>query len=136
MQKKEGGMFNADYFNQFSDSIYVEAGEVIFGEGDPGDVIYVVQEGEVQVIHDGAVLATLGPGELVGEMALIDNMPRSATVIAHTDVKLVPVDHNHFYALLQKTPVFGTTVMQLISKRLRHAAGLQAVYTSEFFLVE
>lgn len=120
-------MFNADYFNRFHDSEVFEGGEVIFEEGDLGDMIYAIQSGEVQVIHNGQVLATLGEGELVGEMALIDNMPRSATVIALTDVRLVPVDPARFYALLQRTPVFGTTVMHLISQRLRAASGLSEV---------
>jgi CRP-like cAMP-binding protein len=117
-------MFNANYFNRFNESETYAAGEVIFNEGDQGNLIYAIQLGEVQVVHNGEVLATLGEGELFGEMALIDSMPRSATVIALTDVRLVPVDQAHFYAMLQKTPVFGTTVMQVISNRLRHASGL------------
>jgi CRP-like cAMP-binding protein len=129
-------MFNADYFNRFSDSESFQAGEVIFDQGDSGDIIYAIQAGEVEVVHDGERLAVLGPGELVGEMALIDDMPRSARVVALTDVKVVPVNRDHFYAMLQKTPVFGTTVMQLISRRLRHAAGLQLVKDSQVFLAK
>lgn len=129
-------MFNADYFNQFSESESFEAGEIIIEEGQSDDTLYVIRAGEVQVVHDGEVLATLGAGELIGEMALIDNMPRSATVIAATDTILVPISGDHFYALLQKTPVFGTTVMHIISKRLRRAAGLQEADPSEPHLYE
>ncbi|MBZ0304223.1 MAG: cyclic nucleotide-binding domain-containing protein [Anaerolineae bacterium] len=129
-------MFNADYFNQFHESETYQAGEILIGEGDAGDTIYAIQQGEVQVVHNGDVLATLGPGELVGEMALIDQMPRSATVIALTDVRVVPVDPDHFYALLQKTPVFGTRVMHLISSRLRRAAGLEPIVQPDFYATE
>lgn len=117
-------MFNADYFNKFSEAESFEAGEVIIEEGQSDATIYVIRSGEVQVIHNGEELAVLGEGELFGEMALIDNMPRSATVIALTDTTVVPVNHDHFYVLLQKMPVFGATVMHLISTRLRRATGL------------
>jgi CRP/FNR family cyclic AMP-dependent transcriptional regulator len=129
-------MFNADYFNQFSEFESFEAGEIIIEEGQSDDTIYVIRSGEVQVVHDGEVLATLGAGELVGEMSLIDNLPRSATVIALSDTVVVPVSNDHFYALLQKTPVFGATVMHIISKRLRRAAGLQETDPSEPHLYE
>lgn len=129
-------MFNADYFNKFSEAESFEAGEVIIEEGQSDDTIYVIRSGEAQVIHNGEVLATLGEGELFGEMALIDNLPRSATVVALTDTVVVPVNRDHFYALLQRTPVFGATVMHLISGRLRRAAGLQENDPSEPHLYE
>jgi CRP-like cAMP-binding protein len=136
MKEEKRNVFNADYFNRFSDSESFEAGEIIIEEGQPDATIYVIKSGEVEVSHNGETLATLGAGELVGEMALIDTMPRSATVIALTDVVLVPVDQAHFYAMLQKTPVFSTTVMQVITSRLRHAAGLEEVRRPEPDLFE
>jgi CRP/FNR family cyclic AMP-dependent transcriptional regulator len=129
-------MFNADYFNKFSEAEAFEAGEIIIEEGRSDNTIYVIRSGEAQVVHGGEVLATLGEGELFGEMALIDNMPRSATVLALTDVVVVPVNSDHFYAMVQKTPVFGATVMHVISGRLRRAAGLQESDPSEPQLYE
>jgi CRP/FNR family cyclic AMP-dependent transcriptional regulator len=129
-------MFNADYFNKFSEAESFEAGEVIIEEGHSDNTIFVIRSGEAQVVHKGELLATLGEGELFGEMALIDNMPRSATVIALTDVVVIPVNRDHFYVLLQKMPVFGATVMHLISSRLRRAAGLDEVDPSEPNLYE
>ena len=120
-------MFNADYFSRFNQPEQYQAGDVLFDEGDTGDTIYVIQQGEVQVIHDGEPLAVLGVGELVGEMALIDNMPRSATVVALTDLIVVPVNRQHFNAMLYKTPIFSVQVMQTISHRLRRTSGLEIV---------
>jgi CRP/FNR family cyclic AMP-dependent transcriptional regulator len=69
----------ADDFEAFS------AGQHIFTVGQPGDVMYVVKEGEVDIVINGKVVDTVGPGGLLGEMALIDKRPRSATAIAKTD---------------------------------------------------
>ncbi len=129
-------MFSADYFNKFSDSEFYEAGEVIIEEGQSDETIYVIRSGEVEVSHNGEALATLGVGDIVGEMALIDNMPRSATVTALSDTVVVPVNSDHFYAMIAKTPVFGATVMHVISSRLRRAAGLQQIDPSEPHLYE
>lgn len=57
-------------------------GEVIFRAGEPGDLLYGVVEGEVAIVHDGALLELISPGAILGELALIDDGPRSATAIA------------------------------------------------------
>ena len=59
----------------------VPAGELIFAQGDRGDIMYVIAEGEAQILIDGKPLETVGAGGILGEMALIDAEPRSATVI-------------------------------------------------------
>ncbi|WP_067440354.1 MFS transporter [Nocardioides jensenii] len=66
----------------------VSAGHMVFSQGDLGDRYYVIEAGEVQVVGDGAVVATLGPGEGFGEIALLRRTPRTATVVATTDVRL------------------------------------------------
>lgn len=63
--------------------------EVLFNEGDLGDALYIVLEGTLSIEHDGVQLVTRGPGELVGEFALIDEHARSATVVAQGPVKLL-----------------------------------------------
>jgi MFS family permease len=70
------------------ESVDVAAGSVVFRQGDVGDRYYVVESGEVEVIGDGRVVAVLGPGEGFGEIALLRRTPRTATVVARTDVRL------------------------------------------------
>jgi CRP-like cAMP-binding protein len=96
-------------------------GETIFREGDPATELYVVKSGRVDVTSGNRLLATLGVNGIFGEMALIDKEPRSATVVAATDVELVPVDEKQFLFLVSQTPFFALRVMRVLAGRLRVA---------------
>lgn len=98
---------------------YFSAGEVIFKAGEEGHCMYVVQEGQVEVRIGDKVLQTLGPGEVFGEMALVDKSPRSADVVALSDSRVVPVDEDKFMAHVHRTPFFALQMMRLMSDRLR-----------------
>lgn len=95
-------------------------GQAIFHEGDPSGVMYVVIEGEIDIVVHDTVLASLGPGGILGEMALVDQQPRSATAVATTDCTLAPVDEKRFRFLIQQTPNFALSVMRVMAARLRH----------------
>lgn len=95
------------------------SGEQVFAEGDTGDQMYVVQSGTVQVLMQGKQVELVGVGGIVGEMGLISDQPRSATVIADTDCTLVPIDSKRFTFLVQQTPYFALHVMQIMADRLR-----------------
>lgn len=95
------------------------AGQAIFREGDHGDAMYVVKEGEVSIVVHDKVIETVGPGEVVGEMALIDKRPRSATAMAKTDCRVVRIDEQRFTFLVQQTPYFALEVMRAMASRLR-----------------
>ena len=94
-------------------------GANIFTQGEAGELMYVIQAGEVDLFVSGNLVATLGEGEIVGEMALIDKAPRSATAIARTDCQLVPVSEERFKFLVQQTPFFALQVMRTMALRLR-----------------
>jgi len=96
------------------------AGDVIFSEGEKGDVMYVVRSGEVAIEHQGHVMETLGGGGIFGEMALIDGSPRSATVRAKTDCEVVSITEKTFLFLVHETPYFAIAVMRALAGRLRH----------------
>jgi CRP-like cAMP-binding protein len=81
--------------------------------------MYAVSEGEVDILVHGKVVETVGPGGILGEMALIDTKPRSATAIAQTDCKLVPISEKRFTFLIQQTPHFALQVMRVMAERLR-----------------
>jgi CRP-like cAMP-binding protein len=95
------------------------AGSMIFSKGDPGDRMFVITAGTVRVADGERTIATLGPGELLGELALIDASPRSAAAIALTDCALAPIDRPRFLFLVQQTPYFAVQVMQAMAERLR-----------------
>ncbi len=98
---------------------YYAAGELIFEAGDPGRVMYVVQEGEVDVLANGRVIDTVTAGGIFGEMALIDRSPRSASVMARTDCRVVPLDEARFMQHVHRTPFFALQVMRIMTERLR-----------------
>ena len=78
----------------------VRAGERVFAEGDVGDRYYVVEEGEVDVVGGGRVIASLGPGEGFGEIALLRRSTRTATVVARTDARLRALASSHFLGVV------------------------------------
>ena len=98
-----------------------KAGEIIFKEGDPGTEFFVIQSGKVDIQLGNRLLGTLGDHDIFGEMALIDPAPRSATAIAKTDVKLVPVGEKQFLFLVSRTPYFALNLMRVLAQRLRSA---------------
>ena len=99
-------------------------GEVIFKEGDPGDGLFVVLAGRVQIsaaIGSGErhVFSTVGPGDVFGEMALLDNLPRSAQASAEGETTVAFVPRDEFVELLRASPSLSLTMVQEISRRLR-----------------
>lgn len=95
------------------------AGATIFRKGDPGDYMYVLIEGEVDVLADGKYIRTLRPGDIFGEMSLIDAAPRSADTVAKTDCVLAPVDERRFLFLVHETPMFALHMLEVMARRLR-----------------
>jgi len=109
-----------DLFRNSKDFVSFPATQTIFQEDEPGDVMYVVLEGAVDILIDEKVITTIGPGGLFGELALIDTRPRSATAVVRTDCKLVPISAKRFAFLVQQTPNFALHVMRVMANRLRH----------------
>ena len=94
-------------------------GKTIFKEGDLGDEFFVVVRGEVEIRSGNRHFETVGPDGIFGEMALIDDSPRSATVVALTDVTVAPIKENQFLFLVKNTPFFALKVMRVLACRLR-----------------
>jgi CRP/FNR family transcriptional regulator, cyclic AMP receptor protein len=96
-------------------------GQTIFQEGEPGDRMYLIAEGQVDILLGGQLLETVESGGILGELALIDNKPRSAMAVARTPCRLAPIDQPHFLSLIQRTPLFAIQVMRVMADRLRRA---------------
>lgn len=95
------------------------AGDVIFNQGDAATELFVIQSGKVEIRLGNRLLETVPERGIFGEMALIDTAPRSAKVVAATDVKLVPVNEKQFLFLVGHTPYFALNVMRVLARRLR-----------------
>jgi CRP/FNR family cyclic AMP-dependent transcriptional regulator len=102
----------------------VAAGDTIVGEGTGGIVFFFVLEGETSVTVGGEEVATLGRGEYVGELALLDpEGPRTATVTAKTDVHLAAMSAWQFRPFVLGHPEVAWTLLQRLARRLREAQG-------------
>jgi len=96
-----------------------DPGERIFLEDDAGDCMYVVRTGNVDVITFGSVLERVGPNGVFGEMALIDDGPRSAAAMASEATEVAVIDRGTFRTLLQEQPEFALWIMRLLTARIR-----------------
>jgi len=97
------------------------ASQTIFQEGDPAEVMYVVREGEVEIRRGETLLETVGPQEIFGEMGLIDDSPRSASVITIEPCELLSVTKRDFKNCLAGNFEMSMTVMRGLVRRLREA---------------
>ncbi|MGQ0671697.1 MAG: Crp/Fnr family transcriptional regulator [Hyphomicrobium sp.] len=95
------------------------AGERLFRAGDPGQYMYVVTKGEVEITISDLLVETVGEHGVLGEMALIDREPRSATATARTACELMEIDRDNFLALVSEYPSFSLYVMKLMTGRIR-----------------
>ena len=100
-------------------------GTVLFEEGQPGDYMYVVQAGEVEIRRmvgeTERVLATLTPGEFLGEMAILNGRPRSATAVVKTPARLVVIEGKTFEAMLRARPEIAMRIIKALALRLESA---------------
>jgi len=99
-------------------------GQTIFLAGSPGDEMFLVQEGEVDIVLGDRVIETVGPDQFFGELALIDDGPRGAGAVARTACRLVPVNQRRFTFLIDEMPFFAIRVMKVMADRMRRAAAL------------
>jgi CRP/FNR family transcriptional regulator, cyclic AMP receptor protein len=106
---------------QFFEKRYAE-GEVIFHQGDPGKGLFVVLDGEVEIVQETEEgerrLAALGPSSAFGELALIDDLPRSASVLASAPSRLLILYRSHFEALVASDRGIALVIMQNLLRTL------------------
>ena len=98
------------------------AGDPVFAEGEPGDALYLVVEGTVRVHRGDKQLAQLGVRDVVGEMAVLDGEPRSASVTVVKDAALLKIGRDDFRDILTERPEIGMGVIKVLSRRLRETS--------------
>lgn len=101
----------------------LKAGEYVFREGELGTEMYIILEGKVEIFNEltdeTQILAILEKGDFFGEMSILDDLPRAATVRALTDVKLLPINGSTFDQMLRANPEIAVRMMRKLSRRLR-----------------
>ena len=101
--------------------MHFDAGEKIFLEDDLGDYLFVVRSGLVNIVTYGRVLEDVGPGGVFGEIALVDDGPRSASAMAAVATEVLAIDRAAFLDLVRTQPQFALTVMQALAGRARRS---------------
>jgi signal transduction histidine kinase len=116
--------------NQLITEHNLEPGEIICYEGERGSAMYLIRSGKVVVVKGNldspTILAYRGPGELIGEMALLENQPRSATNIAVDTVRLLEIEREGFQQWVSSNPAIGMSIMATLSARLRASDDVRA----------
>jgi len=104
-----------------ADVVTIKAGNEVVQEGSPGHEFFLILDGEASVKRGKRKIATLGAGSYFGEMALLDRGPRSATIVADTDLKLVVLGQREFMGLLDQVPALSHKLLVAMATRLREA---------------
>ncbi|MEI6353506.1 MAG: Crp/Fnr family transcriptional regulator [Methylococcus sp.] len=110
-----------ELFQHDPNFLEIKRGEVLLREGDIGEAMYVLIEGQAKIERQGLFFAEIGPGDFVGELAVIDGSSRINTTTATTDCKFVVVDRKRFEYLVVEAPGFALEVMRILALRLRRA---------------
>ncbi len=105
------------------EDVELPAGEVLFAEGDAGDRAYIIKDGLLEVVKISSgrqvLIAVRGPSEVIGEMALLDDYPRSATVRARTDVSMLAIPKDEFNSLLRSSAPAANAVLRTVLNRMQ-----------------
>ena len=109
----------AQLFDRESEPLVFQSGELLFGEGDVVEQIYVVLQGEAEILVGDKVVEVVERGGLIGELSMVDRIPASASVRALSEVRVAVVDERRFKFLVQEHPTFAIEVMKLMAARLR-----------------
>ena len=107
--------FSAESLRDYTD------GEVVFREGERTFEMYVVQSGTIAIVKGGVELAVLGRGDFLGEMSLLESLPRSATAVAKGPARLLCIQPGGFLLKIRRDPTFAFELLQSLSRRVRSA---------------
>ncbi len=102
-----------------AEDVKVDQGRVLVSEGSTGSEFFVIIDGKASVSKKGRKVATLGPGDAFGELALLDKAPRNATVTAETPLEVVVLGQREFGGLIDEVPGFARKLLAGMARRLR-----------------
>jgi CRP/FNR family cyclic AMP-dependent transcriptional regulator len=102
-----------------SDELKLNAGEVLAEQGSSGREAFVIVEGEAEVSRNGQLVSELGPGAVVGELALLDHGPRTATVTAKSGITVLVLEQRQFWGILDEVPTIAFKMLRTLAGRIR-----------------
>jgi CRP/FNR family cyclic AMP-dependent transcriptional regulator len=105
-----------------TEDMEVEEGKTLTREGAAGSEFFVIVDGDVSVTRDGSEIRTLGPGDFFGEISLLEDRPRTATVTAKTRLRFFVLTRQAFRGLLDRQPELEEKVVRALEERLRSTA--------------
>jgi CRP-like cAMP-binding protein len=114
-------MITVSMFANEPHKVGIPAGDYLFREGDSSDFLYILLSGQARILVGTREVGVLSAGQIVGEMALIESAPRSASIRAQTDCEFACIDEKRFRFLITQTPGFAIAVMRTMGERLRGA---------------
>jgi CRP-like cAMP-binding protein len=104
-----------------SDEVSIDAGRVLVEQGRTGHEFFLILDGEAVIRRNNRKIATLGPGQYFGELAILDRGPRSASVIANTDMRVLVLGQREFVGVLDSIPGMASKLLTTMAQRLREA---------------
>jgi CRP/FNR family cyclic AMP-dependent transcriptional regulator len=114
------------FIASMASEVAVKAGASPIKQGEPGQEAMVVESGNGVVVRDGEEIDTIGPGDVVGEMSLVVNQPRNATVRATTDMRLLVMNSREFSSVLDQNPEVAVKILKTVVTRLIKAQEARA----------
>ncbi|MGO9456227.1 MAG: cyclic nucleotide-binding domain-containing protein [Acidimicrobiales bacterium] len=112
-----------------TEEVTVPAGRVLCEEGTIGREFFLIVDGHATVSRNGQIMATLGPGQYFGELALLDRRPRSATVVSDTEMLLLVLGQRQFNGILDAVPALSHKLLAAMATRLRESDQKAAAFT-------
>ena len=109
-----------EQIGQLADEIDVPAGTTLMKEGERAGEFFVIVDGTVRVEQGGKILRTLRAGDFLGEIALVDGGPRTATAITESPSRLLVVAHREFHTLMQDHPAISMAILEALARRVRN----------------
>lgn len=104
--------------DRLADEVTVPAGRTVLTQGDLGQEFALIIEGEADIVKDGVAVATIGAGDYFGEVALLDSITRTASVVARTELRLEVLDRRGFNTLLDDQPRLSRSILKGLAHRL------------------
>ena len=114
------GRREIERLGMLADEVDLPEGRVLMRQGDRGEDLFIVIDGQVRVERDGAVLAERGGGEILGEIALVDGGPRSATVTLAAPSRLLVIGRRAFHQLMDEFPSVRMQILETLAARVRN----------------